>query len=238
MLPNSHDMNEEPRAGYGQPSAWSQRLGAGLAAASCCLLVLVALNANLSGRLRMTQPVQVSRFRLFTPSPPSPPPSTLSRSRTDEARLSPERRPAHPPELATTGERGGPASSPIPAAPAIASPFAVAPVSRPPAPEPEVAPPQAQDDKKQSALAADQRQLWARIAARKPAGIHLDGVATVRFIVGADGALIAVELAGSSGNAALDRLALRTVRNAAPFPTPPMGVESEQLVFTIPFSFH
>lgn len=40
MLPNSHDMNEEPRAGYGQPSAWSQRLGAGLAAASCCLLVL------------------------------------------------------------------------------------------------------------------------------------------------------------------------------------------------------
>ena len=52
MLPNSHDMNEEPRAGYGQPSAWSQRLGAGLAAASCCLLVLVALNANLSGRLQ------------------------------------------------------------------------------------------------------------------------------------------------------------------------------------------
>lgn len=96
----------------------------------------------------------------------------------------------------------------------------------------------AQDDKKLSAIAAYQRQLWSRISARKPSGIHLAGVATVRFSVGDDGALIAVELAASSGNAALDRLALRTVRNAAPFPAPPMGVERDQLVFTIPFSFH
>jgi protein TonB len=89
-----------------------------------------------------------------------------------------------------------------------------------------------------SALEAYQRQLWARIVARKPSGIHLAGVATVRFSVRDDGALIDVELAASSGNAALDRLALRTVRNAAPFPAPPMGVERDQLDFTIPFSFH
>jgi protein TonB len=60
----------------------------------------------------------------------------------------------------------------------------------------------------------------------------------VRFAVGRAGELISVELAASSGNAALDRLALRTVRNAGPFPPPPATVEGDQLVFTIPFSFH
>jgi len=68
--------------------------------------------------------------------------------------------------------------------------------------------------------------------------MHLDGVATVRFTVGGGGALMAVELAASSGNPALDRLALRTVRNAAPFPAPPADLEREQLVFMIAFSFH
>ena len=87
-------------------------------------------------------------------------------------------------------------------------------------------------------FAAYQRQLWARISARKPAGIHLAGVATLRFTVAGDGTLVAIELVASSGNDVLDRLALRTVRNAAPFPAPPPGVERDQLVFSIPFSFH
>ena len=60
----------------------------------------------------------------------------------------------------------------------------------------------------------------------------------VRFTVADDGVLVDAEMAASSGNAALDRLALRTVRNAAPFPAPPMGVDRDELVFTIPFSFH
>ena len=72
-----------------------------------------------------------------------------------------------------------------------------------------------------------QRELWSRVPARKPSGIHLAGVATVRFSVEDDGALIAVELVASSCEAALDRLALRTVRNAAPFAAPPMGVERD-----------
>ncbi|AMK16611.1 TonB family protein [Sphingobium sp. MI1205] len=102
----------------------------------------------------------------------------------------------------------------------------------------DVVPVQAPDDKKASALAAYQSQIWARIAARKPVGLHLSGVAMVRFVVGREGELVSVELSSSSGNTALDRLALRTVRNASPFAAPPMYVERDQLIFTIPFSFH
>jgi protein TonB len=40
------------------------------------------------------------------------------------------------------------------------------------------------------------------------------------------GALRAVRLARSSGNARIDQLALATVRNAAPFPAPPSGAMS------------
>lgn len=225
-------------AGYGRSPAWSRRVGAGFAAASCCLLMLAALDANLSGLLRPTQAVEVSTFRLFTPSPLKPPPSAQPRPRSGDAVRSPEPRSPSPIGPAPTGERGGPPASPLPVPSAIVPPLAVAKAGTQPAPKPSVAPPQAQNVEKLSALAAYQRQLWARISARKPSGIHLAGVATVRFSVRDDGALIDVELAASSGNAALDRLALRTVRNAAPFPTPPTGVERDQLVFTIPFSFH
>ncbi|WP_234002502.1 energy transducer TonB family protein [Sphingopyxis sp. MG] len=237
MRPRWTGKDDGRRAGYGQPSAWSRRLGAGLAAATCCLLMLAVLDANLSGLLRPTQPAGVSSFTLFTPSPPQPP-SAEPRLRTSEAPRSPEPRPSRPTEPVPTNEKGGSIASPLPVPPAIVPLLTVTTASRPSTPEPPVAPPQAQNDKNQTALAAYQRQLWARIAARKPVGIRLVGVAAVRFTVGGDGALVAVELAASSGNTALDRLALRTVRNASPFPPPPATVEEEQLVFTIPFSFH
>ncbi|MBS0471028.1 MAG: energy transducer TonB [Proteobacteria bacterium] len=80
-------------------------------------------------------------------------------------------------------------------------------------------------------------KLWTLIAARKPAGIHLDGEATVLFAVDGNGALIELQLARSSGNARLDTLALDTVRSAAPFPAPPPELESADLRFTIPFAF-
>lgn len=231
-------MDDGRGAGYGRSSAWSRRLGAGFSAATCCLLMLAALDANLSGVLRPTQRAKVSTFRLLAPLPPPPPPSAQPRSRAGKALRSPEPRPGRSTEPVPTGERGEPAASPLPVPPTIAPPLPAATANRQTAAEPYVAPPQKLDDRKQTALLAYQSQLWARISARKPAGIHLAGVATVRFSVGDDGALIAVELAASSGNAALDRLALRTVRNAAPFPVPPIGVERDQLVFTIAFSFH
>lgn len=239
MCPRWTGKDDGRRAGYGQPSAWSRRLGAGLAAATCCLLMLAVLDANLSELLRPTQPAGVSSITLFTPSPPQPP-SAEPRLRTSEAPRSPEPRSSRPTEPAPASEKGGSIASPLPVPPTITPSLTVTTASRLSTPEPPVAPSQAQNDKdkKETVLAAYQRQLWARIAARKPAGIRLAGVAAVRFAVGGDGALVAVELAASSGNTALDRLALRTVRNASPFPPPPATVEEEQLVFTIPFSFH
>ena len=242
MRPRWIGKDDGRRAGYGRPSVWSRRLGAGLAAVTCCLLMLAALDANLAGLLRPTQAARVSSFTLLAPSPPPPPPppapSAEPRLRTGEAPRSPEPRPSRPAEPAPTNEKGGSIASPLPAPPATGPSLTAATASRLSAPEPPVAPPQAQNDKNQTALAAYQRQLWARIAARKPAGIRLAGVATVRFAVAGDGALVAVDLAASSGNTALDRLALRTVRNASPFPPPPATAKEEQLVFTIPFSFH
>ncbi len=237
MRPRWIGKDDGRRAGYGQPSAWSRRLGTGLAAAICCLLMLAVLDANLSGLLRPTQPTEVSSFTLFTPSPPQPP-SAEPRLWTSEAPRSPEPRPSRPTEPVSLSKKGGSTASPLPVPPTITPSLTVTTADKPSAPEPPVAQPQAQNDKSHTVLAAYQRQLWARIAARKPAGIRLVGVAAVRYTVGGDGALVAVELATSSGNTALDRLALRTVRNASPFPPPPATVEEEQLVFTIPFSFH
>ena len=81
------------------------------------------------------------------------------------------------------------------------------------------------------------RLVWTRIAERKPAGIRLAGTAHVTFSVTADGAIGAIAIDRSSGNAELDALALRTIRGAAPFAPPPAGLATEDLVFEIPFNF-
>lgn len=218
--------------------AWARRVGAGLAAASCCLALLVALDANLSGLVSSVSRREVSSLTLFTPSPPLPavPPSRpreVSRPpapRSGKAIVSAEARDqAAAPRPSPVGAPPSSAAPPTPMMPSIAGPSRTN-IAVDPAPAP--------DDKAESVLASYQAQLWARIAARKPKGLNLSGVAMVRFAVGRAGELISVELATSSGNAALDRLALRTVRNAGPFPPPPATVERDQLVFSIPFSFH
>ena len=224
--------------GDGLSPALSQRLGAGLAAATCCLALLVALDANLSGLVSSVSRREVSSFTLFTPTPPPP---TVPPSRPREIKRPPDpqsgmaiasaqtRKQAAAPAPSPVGAPLSSTSPPTPLMPSIDGPsrtnFAVDPAPAP-------------DSKAESVLASYQGQLWARIAARKPRGLNLSGVAMVRFAVGRAGELISVELAASSGNAALDRLALRTVRNAGPFPPPPATVEGDQLVFTIPFSFH
>lgn len=49
------------------------------------------------------------------------------------------------------------------------------------------------------------------------------GVAVVGFTVAADGGLAAVKILRSSGNAALDKIALNHIQRAAPFAPPPEG---------------
>jgi protein TonB len=75
-------------------------------------------------------------------------------------------------------------------------------------------------------------KVWSALARHKPrAGRR--GSASVTFGIGAKGELRFVRVSGSSGNPKLDRLALATVRNAAPFPSPPKGAQS----FTIRIHF-
>jgi len=52
------------------------------------------------------------------------------------------------------------------------------------------------------------------------------GAAVVRFSITGGGGLSLVSIARSSGNAELDRLAVRVVQSAAPFPAPPAGART------------
>jgi protein TonB len=52
------------------------------------------------------------------------------------------------------------------------------------------------------------------------------GSATVTFKIDASGKLGYARVSSSSGNAAVDQLALQTVRNSAPFPSPPKDAAS------------
>ncbi|MBF9036693.1 TonB family protein [Rhodobacterales bacterium HKCCE2091] len=52
------------------------------------------------------------------------------------------------------------------------------------------------------------------------------GVALVQFSISGSGALGGLSIARSSGNPALDRIALATISSAAPFPAPPAGAQT------------
>ena len=77
----------------------------------------------------------------------------------------------------------------------------------------------------------------ARVAANKPSGGGLLGTATVSFGLTTSGGLAFASVARSSGNTALDGLAVSAVRQSAPFPRPPDGATTAQLRFSIPFYF-
>jgi protein TonB len=77
----------------------------------------------------------------------------------------------------------------------------------------------------------------ARVAGNKPAGAGHRGTASIAFGVTPSGGLAYARVSRSSGSAALDRLALGAVRQAAPFPRPPSGARPGQLRFSIAFHF-
>lgn len=79
--------------------------------------------------------------------------------------------------------------------------------------------------------------LWRHIAARRPQGIRLSGEAELVFTVDRSGAVSEIAIGRSSGNAMLDRLALRTVQRAAPMPAPPEALGKGPFRFTIAVTF-
>jgi periplasmic protein TonB len=79
-------------------------------------------------------------------------------------------------------------------------------------------------------------KIWSALARKKPnAGER--GSTTVTFAIGPAGALRFVRVSQSSGNVRLDQLALATVRNAAPFPPPPV-LRDGTTAYTTRIDFH
>ena len=68
-------------------------------------------------------------------------------------------------------------------------------------------------------------KIWAALARHKPRTAQRQS-ASVTFAIAASGRLRFVKVTGSSGDSRLDKLAIATVRNAAPFPPPPTGSPS------------
>lgn len=87
------------------------------------------------------------------------------------------------------------------------------------------------------ALIAYRSRVQAHVASRRPAGIGASGRVVIGFGLSPTGGLAYAAVAQSSGNAALDRLALASVRAAAPFPPPPAGSRTGELRFAFPYTF-
>ncbi|GAD48814.1 hypothetical protein NT2_04_02260 [Caenibius tardaugens NBRC 16725] len=117
----------------------------------------------------------------------------------------------------------------LPSRPQVSPSISVAQLSVPPAESPQTADP---------VWNSYQFMLWRRVMARRPDGMHLSGEATLRFTLDANGAIVDADIARSSGNRMIDRLALRTLRSVSPFPAPPEEIQDRDLSFTIGFRFN
>jgi len=154
--------------------------------------------------------------------------------------------PAHKPSLAPTRPAPQDNPAPLPMAPRGAPPANTAATTFPepkptlaPAAVPTTAPPPpSRPAPDADRLDAYRQQLWHRILAARPRRATGTGTVTIRFRIDRKGALVSSEIAGSSGQFLLDRLALQAVRKAAPFPAPPAEMKDAGLTFTVPVAFH
>ena len=103
---------------------------------------------------------------------------------------------------------------------------------------PAPAKPQDAGARKEDVLAAYANRLRQRILERRPRGLRNEGTVTVAFRLDRSGQITGSNIAVSSGDIRLDRLALRMVRHAAPFPSPPDEVPDAKLDFSLSIHFH
>ncbi len=66
---------------------------------------------------------------------------------------------------------------------------------------------------------------------------RIEGVVIVKFVIEYDGAVSFVKVLKSSGHTLLDKSALRTVHNSAPFPVPPDSLKNGAAGFSLPLVF-
>ncbi|MCG8561465.1 MAG: energy transducer TonB [Hyphomicrobiales bacterium] len=71
---------------------------------------------------------------------------------------------------------------------------------------------------------------------RHPGG-RARGTVRMVFVLGSNGSVRSVRVAGRSGNATLDNAALAMVRRASPFPSFPSGMRKSTMTFTVPVRF-
>jgi protein TonB len=157
------------------------------------------------------------------PIPVKPRPAKAAPPKPAAPAVEPAR--AQPVESAVASE--APVAAPSPAPVPVVQPPAAQPVT--PAPDP------ALEDGYRARIrqAVDEHKHYPRMARR----LGLEGRVVVAFTVGADGRLAGVRLVESSGSELLDEAALEAVRQAAPFPPFPAGIERRQWDFTLPLSF-
>lgn len=192
--------------------------------------LVVAYGARETGKT--AQPLRLTLMTLSAP-PPSRPVRPLHKP-ADAPRRSPERQivaipgaraPVVPVSAPPASPEGG-ALAPLPV------PHAVNAVVAPPEPPP---PPIAEPA---DMLAAYRTLLSLHIRAGRPRGSALRGTVLIAFRIDRGGTLVASDIAGSSGDPNLDRIALRMVRQASPMPAPPAGLAAAQLAFEVPVAFH
>lgn len=100
-----------------------------------------------------------------------------------------------------------------------------------------IAPPVSATDLAGDAMEQYKLRIWQRINAHRPRGVRASGTTIIRLSIAPDGRLLASQVAASSSNPNLDRIALRTVRLAAPFPAAPAALGPGQIAFAVPLDF-
>jgi protein TonB len=89
------------------------------------------------------------------------------------------------------------------------------------------------------AISVWQRAMLTRLEHAK-SGTHAGGLAgtvQIAFTIDRSGRLLSSRIAGSSGSARLDQIAMALLARASPFPVPPTGVAQSALAFTVPIFF-
>jgi protein TonB len=184
------------------------------------------------------EPVQEAPSPQVIPEPAPPPPPPMARPKPVKPKPSPP--------MAKPSKPAQPAVDPVRAQPVESAPAAEPPVTiQPPAPAPVLPPPAAQpvtpapdpalEDGYRTRIrqAVDAHKHYPRMARR----LGEEGRVVVAFTVEADGRLAEVRVVESSGSELLDEAALQAVRDAAPFPPFPAGIDRQRWDFTLPLAF-
>lgn len=216
-----------------QPSGWQWQAVSATALAQAALLAVFAAAFHVAqGSPGVPVAASIAVFDL---------PAPMAEAPAQAGELRPELpRPARSVALVLPPQQTRPSALPQQAAPQAGLPAPQAPATAETSPPPpSSSPPLADSAPEQAdALAVYAKALRQRIMARLPGGLNRQGAVMVAFTLNTAGHITSAEVAQSSSDLQLDRIALRMVRAAAPFPAPPADVPDTRLRFSIEVRFH